>query len=68
MPNNDDITHHIHSQVGSPCVRNCCLDDTDMCVGCFRMMSEILHWKQSSNEAKRDILEQCRQRKINQRR
>ncbi|WP_156302871.1 DUF1289 domain-containing protein, partial [Methylogaea oryzae] len=24
-----------------PCVRNCCLDSTDICLGCFRALAEI---------------------------
>lgn len=28
----------------SPCVRNCCLDDADVCIGCGRHVQEILDW------------------------
>ena len=28
----------------SPCVRNCCLDDGDICLGCGRHIEEILAW------------------------
>lgn len=30
--------------VKSPCVRNCCLDEDDVCMGCFRTIDEIIHW------------------------
>lgn len=28
----------------SPCVRNCCLDDNDVCIGCGRTLEEIRTW------------------------
>jgi uncharacterized protein len=28
----------------SPCVRNCCLDDGLICLGCFRSLEEIKEW------------------------
>ena len=28
----------------SPCVRNCCLDEVDVCLGCGRLLAEILRW------------------------
>ncbi|MFT2090589.1 DUF1289 domain-containing protein [Paraglaciecola sp. 2405UD69-4] len=49
--------------VASPCVRNCCLDKQDMCVGCFRLIDEILIWGQASNQQKTDILHLCEKRK-----
>jgi predicted Fe-S protein YdhL (DUF1289 family) len=49
--------------VESPCVRNCCLDDKNMCLGCFRMMDEILIWGQAGNHQKRLILQSCANRK-----
>nr|WP_254619459.1 DUF1289 domain-containing protein [Vibrio metschnikovii] len=27
----------------SPCVRHCCLDDKDICIGCGRTLDEICH-------------------------
>jgi len=32
------------SSVESPCVRRCTLDEDDLCVGCGRMLREILEW------------------------
>lgn len=28
----------------SPCIRKCCLDDDDICLGCFRSLEEITRW------------------------
>lgn len=45
--------------VQSPCVRNCCLDEADICVGCFRSLEEITRWSIVDNEAKMQILMQA---------
>ena len=48
--------------VPSPCVRNCCLDDDDICLGCYRSLQEICSWSQSSDSQKLETLIKCRQR------
>lgn len=45
----------------SPCVRKCCLDG-DECLGCGRMMSEILEWAAASDERQQQIKLQARER------
>ncbi|WP_420896009.1 DUF1289 domain-containing protein [Vibrio neptunius] len=50
-------------QVPIPCVRNCCLDDDDICVGCFRTLDEILQWRSCTDEEKQAILIRSEQRK-----
>ena len=47
----------------SPCVRNCCLDQNDICIGCFRHIDEIVGWQNLPDEKKKTIVELCRQRK-----
>jgi len=49
--------------VPSPCVRNCSLDENDICLGCFRSVDEITGWNHSSNDERLRILENTRQRK-----
>ena len=49
--------------VDSPCIRNCCLDNDDVCVGCFRSIDEITRWSQSSSQEKTKILLEARKRK-----
>ncbi|WP_081215973.1 DUF1289 domain-containing protein [Pseudoalteromonas luteoviolacea] len=51
------------SEVPSPCVRNCCLDDKDVCVGCLRSIDEIVGWGSKSNQEKLTILARCEYRK-----
>ncbi len=49
--------------VESPCVRNCCLDENDICLGCFRSYDEILQWYQATVSEKQAILERSSERK-----
>jgi len=52
------------SYVASPCVRNCCLDENEVCMGCGRHINEILAWHQSSGKEREEILAQARRRLI----
>ena len=47
----------------SPCVRNCCLDDNDICLGCYRSITEITGWSAADNHQRSEILARCRQRR-----
>ncbi len=49
--------------VPTPCVRKCCLDDNDVCLGCFRTMEEICRWNEAGDEERRAILKNCSERK-----
>jgi len=44
------------STVTSPCVRNCCLDEADVCMGCGRELQEIMRWHAASDEEREAIL------------
>ena len=50
-------------EVISPCISKCCLDDEDICIGCFRSMDEILVWGKSTNEERHEIIERTNIRK-----
>jgi uncharacterized protein len=47
----------------SPCISVCVLDDTDICVGCYRSAEEITDWFLASNQEKRVILQRARERR-----
>ena len=49
--------------IESPCVRNCCLDENDICMGCYRSVVEIIAWGTASNEERTMILLTTKQRK-----
>lgn len=42
-------------EVASPCRRQCCLDDQDVCLGCGRTLQEILDWAKADMVGKRAI-------------
>ncbi len=48
--------------IASPCVRNCCLDEEDICIGCHRSVQEIIDWGDASEEQKRCILKRVAER------
>ncbi|MCX4027344.1 DUF1289 domain-containing protein [Endozoicomonas sp. SM1973] len=54
------------STTDSPCVRNCCLDNNDVCVGCFRSLAEILEWHTATEARRKQIVENANKRKKHQ--
>lgn len=46
----------------SPCVRNCCLNEQDICMGCFRHLSEITAWQGLSTDARQQVIQLCYER------
>ncbi|MBD9483083.1 DUF1289 domain-containing protein [Pseudomonas sp. PDM14] len=48
--------------VDSPCRRQCCLDDDDRCLGCGRLLGEILEWGSADNPRRREICLAAQQR------
>ncbi|RLA25153.1 MAG: DsbA family protein [Gammaproteobacteria bacterium] len=57
--------HHSHkdSIIESPCIRDCCLNDKDICQGCFRLLDEIMGWPYYGDTEKQAVLDQAAQRK-----
>ena len=51
------------NKIDSPCVRNCCLDEQDICMGCFRSLEEIKVWQASSDKEKKGILRLAEKRR-----
>ena len=48
--------------LASPCVRNCCLDDDNVCMGCGRSLDEIVRWGTATDADKAAILARSRAR------
>ncbi|MEQ1667993.1 MAG: DUF1289 domain-containing protein [Sulfuriferula sp.] len=40
----------------SPCIRNCCLNEDDVCLGCFRHIDEIVCWGEAGDDERRQAL------------
>ena len=51
------------AEISSPCVRNCCLDKKDVCLGCGRTVDEIIRWGDASDDEKLEILADARIRR-----
>lgn len=49
--------------VASPCIRTCCLDDDDVCLGCGRHLREITGWLQADDGERRAILARAAERR-----
>lgn len=47
----------------SPCIRHCCLDENDVCLGCRRTLTEILGWQQLSDAQKHSLMDELKQRR-----
>ncbi|NOU21551.1 MAG: DUF1289 domain-containing protein [Methyloglobulus sp.] len=50
--------------VPSPCIRNCCLNEEDVCVGCFRSLPEIVGWADADNSTRQTILNNTGSRRV----
>lgn len=48
--------------ISSPCVRNCCLDDKDICLGCGRTVKEVVRWGGADDKEKLQILNASKKR------
>jgi predicted Fe-S protein YdhL (DUF1289 family) len=53
----------IDSVAQMPCVRNCCLNDDDICLGCFRSLEEIKFWGVATEPERVNILDNSKQRR-----
>lgn len=50
-------------EVRSPCVSICRLDERDICIGCFRSLSEIADWSAADTNERRAIVKLSLQRR-----
>ena len=42
--------------VKSPCIEVCSLNNSDVCIGCYRTANEIIEWFSANDQRKREIL------------
>ena len=43
----------------SPCVRLCTLNEEELCLGCGRLVNEIISWSGYSEERRDEIMHEC---------
>jgi len=53
-------------KVESPCIRKCCLNENDICLGCFRSLIEITQWSIVDEETRLQFLKNSIERKNKQ--
>ena len=51
------------STLASPCIRMCCLDNNDICLGCFRSLQEIINWSNADKQTRQCFLANANMRK-----
>ncbi len=51
------------NMTASPCVKNCCLNEADICLGCFRSLDEITQWNSVGQEERAQFLENSKRRR-----
>ena len=51
-------------KVVSPCVGKCQWIENNICMGCYRLTSEIGGWLRKSEHEKKEIVLRCQERKI----
>jgi len=59
-----DISFKSRTKVISPCVGKCQLVESDICMGCYRLISEISGWLNKPESVKKEIVDRCTKRKI----
>ena len=42
--------------IASPCISQCCLNDDNICTGCFRSINEITLWTQVDDKTRSHFL------------
>lgn len=59
----DTTRYRQDAPLASPCIRHCCLDQHDICLGCFRSLAEITSWTQVDDKTRQRFLENALKRK-----
>ena len=65
MPTDNYANSNQAEMISSPCVRNCCLNEQDYCLGCYRHLDEIVGWRRYSEAERLAIMAECQQHKLN---
>jgi len=52
----------ISTNIITPCIGQCNLDEHDICLGCYRTALEITDWLNKSEDEKIDIVIRCKKK------
>lgn len=45
------------SEIKSPCMSLCCLDNDDVCIGCHRSVKEITGWSRMDYQERKETMQ-----------
>lgn len=51
-----DVNKAKTEHVKSPCINICCLDEQNICSGCYRSGNEISRWGAMSNDERQQVM------------
>lgn len=49
--------------INKPCIKKCCLNEDDVCLGCFRTFDDMCRWNKANIEEKTQMLKVAQRRK-----
>lgn len=52
------------ADINKPCIKQCCLNEEEICLGCFRTFNDMCLWNKSSIEEKKEMMQRAERRKI----
>ena len=55
---------NVSPAVPSPCISTCRLDETRVCIGCFRHVEDIREWRSADDQRRREICAQAGERRL----
>jgi len=58
------MTDNNKNEIKFPCIRNCCLNENDVCLGCFRHVDEIIEWGSANSRRRQAILDDSSKRRM----
>ncbi len=50
--------------INKPCIKQCSLNEEEICLGCFRTFNDMRLWNKASSEEKREMMKIAERRKI----
>jgi len=51
------------ADINKPCIKRCCLNEEEICLGCFRTFNDMLRWNKATIEEKQEMLSIAEKRK-----
>ena len=52
------------ADINKPCIKKCCLNEEEICLGCFRTFNDMCLWNKASIEEKKKMMGMADKRKI----